>query len=124
MFLTASSVLTGCGSNAVTPQGTPNLADLRPYLGRQVTVTAEVAGLVSPQAFTIVGREGSAAEPLLVVYESPDAISEDLPVTVTGTVGIFQAQSSLVGGADPARLTQYDGKAYIDATRLVQPPAR
>ncbi len=114
--------LAGCGgSNAVQPEGTPNLADLRPYLGRQVTVTAEVAALKSPRAFTIIGREGSGAEPLLVVHPPSDPIREALPITVTGTVGIFDAQKNLVGEQDPARLTQYDGKPYINATRVAAP---
>lgn len=112
--------LIGCGSNAVQPEGRPNLADLRPYLGKQVTVTAEVAALQSPRAFTIVGREGSGAEPLLVVHPPSDPVDEDRSVTVTGTVAVFDAQKNLVGEQDPARLTQFDGKAYIDATRVVE----
>lgn len=121
LALLATAGLVGCGSNAVQSEGTPNLADLKPYLGKQVTVSAQVAGLVSPRAFTIIRKEGSGAEPLLVVHENSDPVSEDLPVTVTGTVGVFDAQKNLVGEADPARLTQYDGKAYIEASRVVQP---
>lgn len=118
--LVLAAGLTACGSNAVQPEGSPNLADLRPYLGKEVTVTAEVAALASPRAFTIIGREGSGAEPLLVVHPPGDPVDEDLPVTVTGTVGVFDAQEDLVGDQDPARLTHYDGKPYIDATRVVQ----
>lgn len=113
----------GCGSNAVRPEG-PDLADLRPYLGEEVTVSAEVAGLESPRAFTIVAREGSGAEPLLVVHPAGDPVSEDARVTVTGTVGTFDAQQDLVGEQDPARLTQYDGKPYLEASRVVATSSR
>lgn len=122
LCLALTAGLVGCGgSNAVQPEGTPDLADLQPYLGRQVTVTAEVAALQSPRAFTIIGQEGSGAEPLLVVHPPGPPIDENLPVVVTGTVGIFDAQKNLVGEQDPARLTQYDGKPYIEASRVAAP---
>ena len=114
------ALLTACGSNLVEPKAS-DLADLRPYVGQEVTVTAEVAGLQSPHAFTVVAQEGAGDEPLLVVHEQQEPVNENLPVTVTGTIGIFNAQDDLLGAQDTARLTQYDGKPYIDADQVTAP---
>ncbi len=114
------ALLTACGSNAVEPEPS-DLADLRPYVGQEVTVTAEVAGLQSPRAFTIITEEGAGGEPLLVVHEQQEPVDEDLPVTVTGTVRIFDAQDVLLGAEDTARLVQYDGQPYLDADRVTAP---
>lgn len=114
------ALLTACGSNAVEPE-TPDVADLRPYVGQEVTVTAEVAGLQSPRAFTIIAEEGRGGEPLLVVHEQQEPVDEDLPVVVSGTVRIFDAQDVLLGEQDTARLVQYDGQPYIDAERITTP---
>lgn len=110
-------LLTACGSNVVEPEAS-DLAELRPSVGQEVTITAEVAGLQSPHAFTVITREGAGGEPLLVVHEQEEPVDEDLPVTVTGTVRIFNARDDLLGAEDTARLTQYDGQPYIDADRV------
>lgn len=114
------ALLTACGSNVVEPEAS-DFADLRPYVGQEVTVTAEVAGLQSPQAFTITPEEGAGGEPLLVVHEQREPVNENLPVTVAGTVRIFNAQDVLLGAEDTARLVQYDGQPYIDADRVTAP---
>lgn len=106
---------TACGSNAVQPESAPRLDGLAEREGKEVTVTAEVAGLIGDNAFTLVRREGGGgAEPLLVVHEQPTPITEELPVTVTGTVGIFHVQD-LVELADPAALSQFEGRPFIEA---------
>ncbi len=57
------------------------------YVGEQVTLSADVNEVITPEAFTIAGTEDTTVEALLVVGATGDAqLSPETTVEVTGTV--------------------------------------
>jgi hypothetical protein len=92
--------------------------DPEPFLGETVTVSAEVADIVSPQAFEIAGEGGR--EPILVVA-APNAIpsiSDDSVVKVTGTVRDFalaDIEREVGVDLDDGLFTEYDDDHVIVA---------
>ena len=113
--------LVACSAKALAPETGPAPPDLASGSGGEVSVTAEVASVVSPRASTVVAREGSPTEPVLVVHTQATPISVDLPISVAGVIRFFRA-SDAVGVADQVRLTPYDGKPYIQAREVRTPP--
>ncbi len=88
------------------------------YVGRTVTVSAEVAQVVTPSAFEIAGEGGP--KPILVITTATTAprISDDSVVKVTGRVrelAIAEAERELGVDLDDAALAEYVDEHVIVA---------
>lgn len=99
--------------------GEVGVDDARSFVGQTVTVSADVAEVISPQAFTLAG----ANEPLLVITKQPDqVVAPDSAVAVTGMVrqafDIAQVESEFGFDADDALFTEFDGEPYIVANSI------
>lgn len=63
--------------------------DVDVYAGTEVTVSAQVEDVLSPNSFTIVGPDDTSVEPLLVVVADEVAgLEPGLPVTVAATAAL------------------------------------
>jgi hypothetical protein len=97
--------------------------DVMSYVGRRVTVSAEVNDVLSPNAFTIAGTAGSggASELLIISAPSGTAVTEESVVAVTGTVQQafdLAAVESEYGYDDDALYGDVDGEPYIVAESI------
>lgn len=104
-------------------RGTGKESDQR-YVGREVTVSADVNRVLGPHAFVIAGTE-SGVEPLLVVHPArlgKGQLNESSPVKVTGTVrsGFDRAnvERALEFEFDRDVFNDYRGAPYIAATSI------
>jgi hypothetical protein len=94
--------------------------DLNSYVGKKVTVSADVSRQLSPTAFTIAGTDDTSVEPLLILGADPATqITEDLTVKVTGTV-VTNFDLATVEEEKSVDLTDemfadFEGEPYIDA---------
>ena len=111
LLLIVPSVVAGQAPEQVElDEVTDNLDD---YIGRQVTMEAEITEVIEPRAF-VIGAGGvvgiGGAEMLVMSATMPSiAVDEGQEVRVTGRVGRFdlEAFELAVGG-------QLDGTAYAD----------
>lgn len=85
----AALLLTGCDAETAGPETGTTVAEVwenAPDLaGREVTVSAEVRRIVSPEAFVLAAGD-SGVDPLLVVHDGSVEPSAEDVVRVTGTV--------------------------------------
>lgn len=141
-------VLTGCGNDSAGPESGASVQDIqeepgaeqplgeqsgtnapaateigvdeaRSYVGQTVTVSADVAEIINPQAFTLAGTD----QPLLVITNQPNqVVAPDSAVAVTGTVrqafDIAQVESEFGFNADDALFGEFDGQPYIVANNI------
>jgi len=107
------------GGNAAGGGGLNVFNDAQSFAGQQVTVSAEVSEIVSPNAFR-VGAEN--AEALLVVHNGSTALNQNSPVKVTGTVkrsfALSEAESFAGADFDDSLFTEFEGEPYIQAQQI------
>lgn len=98
-------------------------SDVDAYVGKSVTVSADVNDVVSPTAFTIAGTENAVADELLILHkEGAPNVTEDSAVAVTGTVregfSIADAERYVGTDLDDNLFTDWVGEHYIEATSI------
>ena len=91
------------------------------YVGQTVTVSAEVAGIVTPSAFEIAGEGGP--DPILVITRPATAtrITDDSMVKITGQVrelAIAEAERDLGVDLNDAALATYVDDHVIFAEKV------
>ena len=91
--------------------------DMSVYAGQEVTLSAEVAEVFSPQVFSITAPDGGEVEPALVVAEqAPDLLVEGDQVTVAATpIEGFDAESILGDDVEAADVEDWDDEVYLAA---------
>ncbi|MFN2497305.1 MAG: hypothetical protein ABR608_15610 [Pseudonocardiaceae bacterium] len=97
--------------------------DAESFAGQQVTVSAEVSEIISPNAFTIAGDENIGLGPLLVVvYDGSPQLTEETAVQVTGTVmrafSVGEAEDFAGADFDDGLFGDFDSEAYIQASSV------
>ena len=103
-------------------QGIGVLEDSEYFVGKAVTVSAEVSEVIGPAAFTIAG-EGGTPKPLLIL-SAPNSlpnISDDSVVRVSGTVREFDVvagERELGVDLDDERLGEYADDHAIVANKV------
>jgi hypothetical protein len=88
------------------------------YLGKQVTVSAEVTDVLDPTGFEIAGRE-YGEDSLLVQTAAPTEVRQGEVVRVVGTVGQYHrfAEEEGVPPVQYDMYEEYETEAYLyDAT--------
>lgn len=127
--MTASTVVLGaCGDDSAGPDTAASVEELAenndPFgidaaqVGETVTVSAQVAEVLGPKAFSLLGQ--SAGENLLVLSRKPAKVREGEFVEVTGKVRSFShdaygAKFNL-GEADP--YTPFDQEQIVVASKV------
>lgn len=90
------------------------------YVGEQVTVSAEVEEVLSPQSFRLDG--GDWGDESLLVVSAPRAkdLQDDDVVQVTGTVREFTYDdyANEYGLDDPGIYDEYDEEEFIEASKV------
>lgn len=118
-------VLAGCGDDETAEVRAPlqnqpaEEPDAAPFAGLPVTVSADVARVLGPQAFTLSGPEGE----LLVITRQPVAnVNENAPVAVTGTVRrafeLLRVENEFGFNFDDRLFAVFDREPYILATAV------
>jgi outer membrane lipoprotein-sorting protein len=132
LMATVAFVLVGCGGatagpetgadvediqDETTDESVPFHRDIETFVGQEVTVSAEVREIISPNAFTIADEN---AEPLLVVYDGSAQITVDTPIQVTGTVHRTFVPPAAEEFADFQRapFANFNGEPCIEATTI------
>lgn len=97
-----------------------DFSEVDPYVGQQVTVSAEVSEVLDPTAFTIADEAGEA---LLVLYNGSKNIEPETGIKVTGTVkkefSVTTAEDFLGVEVDtPDVFGPFGGEPYIEATSI------
>jgi hypothetical protein len=123
----AAATLTACGAEGETtgPESGVSVQEVQEpenfyegdYLGQEVTVSATVTDVISPQSFVLAGAD-YGEDSLLVQTPTPVTVAKGQMVQVTGTVGQFHrlAESDYAPGTYD-RYEQYETEAYLyDAT--------
>lgn len=93
------------------------------YEGQEVTLSAEVEGIVSPNALVISDPNNVDLEPLLVVHDldAPD-LEEGQVVEVVGTVQTsfdpVTAEENLGVDLEDEMFTDYEGEPYLQASEV------
>ncbi|WP_337061066.1 hypothetical protein [Kineococcus sp. G2] len=100
--------------------------DVNTYVGQEVTVSAEVDSVVSPNAFVIAGTEDTTVDPMLVVGATEvSGLSEGTLVEVTGTVheafDLPQVEEDTGVDFEDDLFNDYDAEPYIVATTVEVP---
>ncbi len=90
------------------------------YLGEQVTLSADVNEVITPEAFTIAGTDDTSVEALLVVGATGDAqLAPEATVEVTGTVQetfvVTEVEEELGVDLDDALFTEWEQETYVVA---------
>lgn len=117
--------LTACGGDSAGPETNADVQDVtanenvftdEEYIGRKVTVTAEITDVIGPTSFAIGGRD-YGEESLLVLTEKGTAdVQKGETAHVTGTVERFTFADYVdIYGLDDER----DFEAYHDKQILV-----
>ena len=119
----AQEQLTGGDAGTYTgPYDRAFIDDAATLVDAEVTLTAQVAEVVSPVAFTITGAEETVTEPLLVVNfdEDTSGLGTGDLVEVTGTYreayNVPSAEEDLRETPGVEQLAHYDGEPYLEAT--------
>lgn len=146
LMAAAALVLGGCGDDTAGGEAGADVEDIQrdqavgdaagdarvfddpqPFVGRQVTVSADVNRIISPHAFTIAGTENTALEPLLVLYNGNAQLTPDSVVQVTGTVKqgfrIAEAEGFVGTDLDDGLFTDFENDPYIQASSVSPIPA-
>lgn len=95
--------------------------DVDVYAGAEVTLRAQVEDVLSPSSFTIVGPEGVAVEPLLVVTADDVAgLEPGLPVTVAATPAtefdVAEVETELGVDLEDEQYAEWDDEPFLLAT--------
>lgn len=131
---TAEEVAEG-GDEAAVAEGTGALAydgvydsafveDYDSLVGEEVTVSAEVNTIISPNALTIAGTDDTTVEPLLVMHNQGDLpdVQEGLTIGVTGTVkeafDVVTVEEDLGIDLDDDLYADWEGERYIQANSV------
>ncbi|WP_258803152.1 hypothetical protein [Pseudarthrobacter sp. NS4] len=91
--------------------------------GQEVTVSANVNRIITPEAFTIAGTEDTTVDPLLVVHkDAQPELQPELTVKVTGTVhtafDLMAVEKDLDVDLDDALFEDWDGEPYLQASTI------
>lgn len=111
------------GSPYVGPYNRQFFDDQLTYEGQEVTLTAEIEEIVSPQALEISDPNDIELDPLLVIHDldQPD-LEEDQVVEVIGTVQASFDQTvveqDLGIDLDDEMFADYAGEPYVQATEV------
>ncbi|WP_432534545.1 hypothetical protein [Kineococcus arenarius] len=97
--------------------------DVNTYVGQEVTVSAEIDSIVSPQAFIIAGTADTTVDPMLVVGATEvTGLTEGAVVEVTGTVhealDLPQVEEDTGVDFQDDLFNDYDAEPYIMATSV------
>lgn len=112
----------GGAGNYVGPYDRDFVDDAATLVDADVTLTARVAEVISPVAFTIAGAEETGTEALLVIDFDEDAsgVDEGDLVEVTGTYreayNVPSAEEDLRETPGAEQLAHYDGEPFVEAT--------
>lgn len=149
-FLAAAGLgLSACGEDDTTPGTGTEPTDLRgeedledpydgpldeswaqdaeAYVGQEVTLTAVVDEVFSPESFTITGAEGTEVEPYLVVAreDAPDLTAGDEVVVAATPVDDFavtDVEAELDLDLPDEDVEEWDGELYLSASEVVLAP--
>ncbi|WNV77665.1 hypothetical protein [Geodermatophilus sp. DSM 44513] len=101
--------------------------DVTSYVDEQVTLSADVNEVITPEAFTIAGADDTTVEPLLVVGATgDDQLSPETTVEVTGTVmegfTVTDVEQDLGIDLDDALFEEYADENYVvaDSVEVLQ----
>ncbi|MCW4386149.1 hypothetical protein OH146_10230 [Salinibacterium sp. SYSU T00001] len=96
--------------------------DYETYVGEEVTLTANVDTVISPESFTISGVESTTVEPLLVVHDGEVTLEQGESVEVSGTVeeafDLPTVEEDMELDLDDEDYADYDADNYIEATSV------
>ncbi|WP_432496570.1 hypothetical protein [Kineococcus auxinigenes] len=100
--------------------------DVNTYVGQEVTVSAQIDRIVSPNAFVIAGTADTTVDPMLVVGASEvSGLTEGTLVEVTGTVheafDLPQVEEDTGVDLEDDLFNDYDAEPYITATSVEMP---
>ncbi|MGY1683199.1 hypothetical protein [Geodermatophilus sp. SYSU D01176] len=90
------------------------------YVGEQVTLSADVNEVITPEAFTIAGTDDTTVEALLVVGATGNAqLAPETTVEVTGTVQepfvVTEVEEELGVDLDDALFAEWEQEPYVVA---------
>ena len=93
------------------------------YVGEQVTLSADVNEVITPETFTIAGTDDTTVEPLLVVGATGDAqLAPETTVEVTGTVQesfvVTDVEEELGVDLDDALFAEWEQEPYVVADNV------
>lgn len=119
----SGGVLNGISGGSSCAAVSDVLNNAQTYAGQQVTVTGTVAQVVAPHAITVAStgnNNGNNAQTLLAVSKETMPFTPGTPVQVTGTLQptLDANQAATFTGSnntDPAVLTPFNGKPYVQA---------
>ncbi|RBY90192.1 hypothetical protein DQ244_12035 [Blastococcus sp. TBT05-19] len=102
------------------PYDTEFYEDVDDYTGEEVTLSADVNEVITPEAFTIAGTDDTTVEALLVVGATGDAeLASETTVKVTGTVEeafvLTDVEDELGVDLDDALFTEWEDEPYVVA---------
>jgi hypothetical protein len=90
------------------------------YVGEEVTLSADVNEVITPEAFSIAGTDDTSVEALLVVGATGDTeLAPETTVGVTGTVQeafvVTEVEEELGGDLDDALFAEWEQEPYVVA---------
>lgn len=93
------------------------------YEGEEVTVSAKVNEVLSPEVFTIAGTEDTTVDALPILHTDPlDDLAADVDVQVTGIAevafDIAAIEEDKGIDLDDELFEEWDGQPYIDASTV------
>ena len=93
------------------------------YVGEQVTLSADVNEVITPESFTMACTDDTTVEPLLVVGATGDAqLAPETTVEVTGTVQesfvITEVEEELGVDLDDALFAEWEQEPYVVADNV------
>ncbi|PJE93964.1 hypothetical protein CUT44_30940 [Streptomyces carminius] len=96
--------------------------DVSTWVGKEVTVSADVREIINENSFTIAGTENTDVDELLVVSANAAKVSEDQAVKVTGTVregfDVVNVEEELGVRWDDEIYANWDDQHYLEATGI------
>jgi hypothetical protein len=144
----AGAIVSGCGSEEASqtspaapdvrgpgdledPYDGPLTADFREdlpaYAGQEVTLTADVVGVLSPVAFTVTAPDGADVEPLLVLAttELPE-LRPGQPVVLAaepqGEFELTEIEEALDTDLPDEVYEEWEGEPYLSASIVQSSP--
>ena len=91
------------------------------WANEQVTVSAKVNEILSPEVFTIAGTDDTTVDPLPILHQDPlDDLARDLVVRVTGiarvSFDIATVEEEMGIDLDDELFGEWEGQPYIEAS--------
>ncbi|MGY1780621.1 hypothetical protein [Geodermatophilus sp. SYSU D01036] len=110
----------------IGPYDTSFAAEVDTRVGQVVSLSADVAQVLTPEAFTIAAADDPTVEELLVVGATGDtALSPEKTVEVTGTVQesftVREAEAELRADLDDALFAEWEQEPYLIADSVEVP---